>query len=570
MKIVVFLKQIPEVNRIELDPNTMRIRRDGVPLMANPFDMRAVEEALRLKEKTGCSVIAASMGPPQARAVVEHAVRMGCDEGYLITDRAYAGADTLITSRVLAAFAKMHSPELILMGKYSLDGETGQVPAEIATMLGFNHRSAASKIELQGNTVHMEQEHESGFHTFEIPLPAVLSVGEKINRPRAPAAQSAERVYEIGESEIKSGCSGSASPTVVEGVTAMSSLRNVTFLSPGEETFRLLLSLSEEKEALEPLSLISGRGPKEIWGVAVGDAGVASEISSRAAELANANMLSVAMIGNVDPEGIECLHCDEYVLVKGGGTDGLAAVMLSKIRERRPEYILFPSNTEGREIAGKIAAELGLGLTADCVDVDIREGRLVQFKPAFGGGIVARIVSRTSPQMATVRPGMFRKRSGHEAGKIREMVAEEGPIAHTGFSPVPSTFAPLGSSRAVIGVGRGIRKKEELAPILELAQLMGAAVGGTRPIVDYGFLPRQQQIGLTGRAISPSLYIALGVSGQDNHIVGIRYAKHVVAVNSNRDAPIFRHADYGLVMDLFEFTEQMKQFLLKQQVRASL
>ena len=124
MKILVFVKQIPEISRIEFDPKTKRIVRDKVPLIINPFDKRAVEEGIRIKEKIGGEVVVATMGPPSAADVLNNSLRMGADRAILISDPAYAGSDTWVTSRILSLVTKKISPDIVLLGKYSLDGKT--------------------------------------------------------------------------------------------------------------------------------------------------------------------------------------------------------------------------------------------------------------------------------------------------------------------------------------------------------------------------------------------------------------------------------------------------------------
>lgn len=126
---------------------------------------------------------------------------------------------------------------------------------------------------------------------------------------------------------------------------------------------------------------------------------------------------------------------------------------------------------------------------------------------------------------------------------------------------VPSEFKALGSSEIVVGIGMGLRRKDNVPKVLELAEKLDASVGGTRPLVDFGFLPRQQQIGITGSSISPKVYLAIGISGQDNHVVGIRYAKTVIGINRNSDAPIFNYSDYGVVMDAMEFIQKFSDYL---------
>lgn len=134
----------------------------------------------------------------------------------------------------------------------------------------------------------------------------------------------------------------------------------------------------------------------------------------------------------------------------------------------------------------------------------------------------------------------------------------EAPLSREELS---SEFRPLRDAKTVIGIGKGLVKKENVAQVRELADVLNASVGGSRPIVDLNWIPRQQQIGLTGYSISPSLYIAVGVSGHDNHVVGIRYARTVIAVNKDPAAQIFKYADYGYIGDALQFVEDLTRLL---------
>jgi electron transfer flavoprotein alpha subunit len=209
----------------------------------------------------------------------------------------------------------------------------------------------------------------------------------------------------------------------------------------------------------------------------------------------------------------------------------------------------------GRDLAPRVAARLGLGLTGDCIDLDMDAGgRLVQHKPAFGGNVVAPILSRTSPEMATVRPGMLRARSpdpSRTATVERLPVQFPPPRVRVAFqSPAGAEgAASLDCADVVVGVGTGIGGPEGLLVIRQLARVLGAPVAATRDVVDAGWLPRHHQVGLTGRAIAPRLYIAVGIRGAMEHVVGIRRATAVVAINSDPKAPIFQNADLGIVGD---------------------
>ncbi len=568
MHVLVFAKQIPNVNKIEFDPLTMRIRRDNVELTMNSFDRKAVEEGIRIREKHGGRVSVATMGPPSAAEILKEAIQMGADHGYLITDRIYAGADTLVTSRVLSKFASGLAPDIILAGKYTLDGETSQVPPEVAEMLHFGFKSSISSLEIDGGSAVVEFENEEGIARYRIPIPAVFSVSEKINKARGPGKDAVNldaRITVMGENELQTGSKGSDSPTSVIDTVKIESGRQVNFLQLNEESLKLidgLVKASPSSASALQVEPFNGESTKELWGVALNDREVAFQIASKISMLSAKAHMRVEMIGNISPGELEGMPCHEYCYIETGENEPFSDTLSEMIEKEAPACVIFPSTVDGREVSGTIAARLGLGLTADCVELDWEDGRLTQHKPAFGGGIIARIVTKTAPQMATVRPGVFRK--GMSAAKfgLRKIEAQgRCRNSRLSFEKTPGAFRSITSSAVVIGVGRGVKTRDRMPEVMELAELLGAAVGATRPIVDSGFVPRQQQIGLTGYSISPEVYIALGLSGRDNHVVGIRYAKKVIAVNSSAEAPIFKYADIGIVADMFDFIGRYREYL---------
>jgi electron transfer flavoprotein alpha subunit len=216
---------------------------------------------------------------------------------------------------------------------------------------------------------------------------------------------------------------------------------------------------------------------------------------------------------------------------------------------------LIPSTANGRDLAPRVAARLQVGLTGDCIGLEIDDqGRLVQLKPAFGGNIVAPILSKTRPAIATVRPGMLQQAEPDfsrvaATNKFSTDAMRASRTRVIGTERNTTAGVALESAQVIIGVGMGLGGPEHLPALQELAAVLGAPIGATRRVVDAGWLPRQAQIGLTGRSISPRLYIALGISGKFNHMVGVQRAGLVLAINNNPDAEIFKHADYGIVGD---------------------
>jgi len=189
MNIVVCIKQVPETTEVRINPETNTLMREGVKSIINPFDMYAIEEAVRLKERFGGKVSVVTMGPPQADSALREAISMGADEGFLVCDRAFAGSDTWATSYTLAgAIKKLGGFDLIICGKQASDGDTAQVGPGISTHLNIPQVTYVKKIEeATDKSMKVERMLEEGFEIIETPLPALLTVVKEINEPRIPS-----------------------------------------------------------------------------------------------------------------------------------------------------------------------------------------------------------------------------------------------------------------------------------------------------------------------------------------------------------------------------------------------
>ncbi|MFW6126198.1 MAG: electron transfer flavoprotein subunit beta/FixA family protein [Chloroflexota bacterium] len=189
MNVVVCIKQVPGTTSIKIDPDSNTLVREGVESIINPFDCYALEEGVRLKERCGGKVTAISMGPPQAEQALREAISLGADEAILLSDRAFAGSDTWATSYVLSrAMEKIGDYDVIICGRQTLDGDTGQVAPELAEMLGQPFVAYVRKIEeVDDRCMKVQRMVEEGYETFETPLPAVITVVKEINVPRLPS-----------------------------------------------------------------------------------------------------------------------------------------------------------------------------------------------------------------------------------------------------------------------------------------------------------------------------------------------------------------------------------------------
>ena len=235
--------------------------------------------------------------------------------------------------------------------------------------------------------------------------------------------------------------------------------------------------------------------------------------------------------------------------------------LVELIQQYKPEVVLAGATSLGRSFIPRVAAILGTGLTADCtgLEIDLDRRLLLQTRPTFGGNIMATIICQAKrPQMSTVRPRVFKK---HKPAKERK-----GQIIKVDFNSEAITSrtkllnfvedlterVKLEDADIIISGGRGLGKPENFQLLGELAAVMGAALGSSRPPVDEGWIPYSHQVGQTGKTVCPKLYIACGISGAVQHMAGMQTSDTIVAINDDPDAPIFEVATYGIVGDLFK------------------
>jgi electron transfer flavoprotein alpha subunit len=271
----------------------------------------------------------------------------------------------------------------------------------------------------------------------------------------------------------------------------------------------------------------------------------------------HAGTLREGLVAACAAAGADALLALEHPALAGYTNEGWSAALAHAIEARRPAVVLFSSTERGRDFAPRVAARLGLGLTGDAIGLEVDgEGRLVQMKPAFGGHVVAPILSRTSPAMATVRPGVL---PPHAPAPSRRARVESLAIAALPESrarvtqhPAPARAGSISGARVVVGVGFPMGDPANLPSCEALAAVLSAKIAATRRVTDKGWLPRSIQVGLTGKVIAPDLYLAVGIRGAPNHTVGIQRAGTIVAINKDPAAPIFKMADVGVAADAVE------------------
>jgi len=586
LRIASLVKQVPLAESLRLESGRL-VRRD-VDFEMNPYCRRAVAQGVTLARATGGSCSVVTLGPPSAEDVLREAVAWGADAGIHVCDRAFEGSDTLATARALTAAVRAAGPfDLVLLGRNSIDGETGQVGPEVAELLDLPFASGVRRLEDLGSCLRLELEHDDGTQQVEIALPAVLSVAERLCDPckvdpEGRAAVPPARLTRITAGQLGHGPWGEAgSPTVVGATRPMEHERaNRMVRGTLEEQVQAAVHELRHRGALEaggktaPSASVTDtertgerEGPPSRVVTVVVEPGrpeVARELLGAAARLGREIGAAVHALCPDDTEIDPLAGCgaDLVVVLTGSRVaEDVADAVVAHLRQAAPWAVLAPSTAFGREVAGRAAAATGSGLVGDAVALSVRDGVLVAAKPAFAGALVADITCRSTPQMVTVRPGVLPA----PAPRRQDAPTMEHPVGTRGRVRVlgerrDDDVETLARAEAVIGVGTGV-SPEEYAQLSPLAALLGAELAATRKVTDRGWAPRARQVGLTGRSIAPRLYVALGLSGKFNHMVGVRSAGTILAVNTDPDAPVFTQCDLGIVGDWHEVVPLLHEAL---------
>jgi len=576
MKIVCLIKQVPRPDAIEFDQETKSLKREGVPLILNPFDARAVAEAVRLRETAGGEVIAMTMGPPQSEEALRGCLGLGADRCIQLSDRVFALADTIGTSRTLALALSKEGSDLVLCGRKALDAETSQVPPEVAAFLDRPHVTSAVGLALEGDRLRVRRETDDGEETVEVPLPAVVSVARAEREPaevepgngRIDVWAADDLVDDVRENDKRFGQTGS--PTRVLAVRDVTPERAGERADSVEETAARIRELARERRAGatawdKPEHLAEEPGAfYDCWTLVEVSEGRATrpslELLAKGRELSGklggSNVALVlghdvaGAVEDVSRHGADLIHVGEHEALRDYVPERWVAAVRSVVERERPHVLLFPATLRGRDLGPRVAGELEYGMTADCVDLGIdRAGRLIQHKPAYGGNIVSVIMGATTPQLATVRPRMFEPLQPRDtAAEIRPIDLDALPEGTTRISERTATEPRprrLDEADLVVAVGAGI----DPAALAEAAERAGAAIGGDRAACAAGRVPWGAEIGLQGRQVAPHVYLAIETDAGFDHLTGSVKAGVIAAISSDPSSPLLAAADVGLTGD---------------------
>ena len=447
--------------------------RQGLDGEISPFDASAYEAALRIKD---AEVTLLSMASLAAKDFLLNLTRLGAKKAVLLNDKAFAGADTLATAYTLSLAVKKLEPDLVICGRQTLIGDTGQTGAMLSAFLELPLVTNVMSVDaFADGALHLTTRSEG---EMTLNTPALICV-EKIYSLRLPRLRS-----RLGEIEIFSAndigadtsrCGLVGSPTrVLESFENKSGKRRCKFITRRELPSVIEASLKKVNESIDSMT----KNGERLGGVCI--------------------------VGEA-PRGFAESVSDDVTLIPLTDADKI----IEEIKRLEPMAVLWGTDGRSKRLASIVAAKMRLGLCADCTALSCEGGELMMFRPALSGSVIAKIKSTTRPAMATVRT------------------------------------ESLAGSDVIVAAGFGV--KEKLDEVKAFAESIGAGFSASRKLVDNGYVGYDLQVGLTGSTVSPPVYIAVGISGAVHHIAGMERSGTVIAINPDKNAPIFEYADYGIL-----------------------
>jgi electron transfer flavoprotein alpha subunit len=269
------------------------------------------------------------------------------------------------------------------------------------------------------------------------------------------------------------------------------------------------------------------------------------------------------LVDDLAAYGADRVHVFEDAAFSSYATESYARALALVIAESKPAAVLIPFTAMGKDLAPRVAAKANAGLVSDCVGLSIKDGKLEARRPMYAGKAYAIVRWDGEPQMATLRANVFPLGGKDAARKAEVVTGSVDTSARARVKEIHATAAggkvELTEAQVIVSGGRGLKGPEHFHLVQNLGEAFGAAVGASRAVVDAGWVDHQMQVGQTGKTVSPSLYIACGISGAIQHLAGMSSSKFIVAINKDADAPIFKIANYGLVGDVFEILPKLTE-----------
>ena len=687
---IVLVKQVPDVSQITdnaFDPKTGTLVRTRLPSVTNELDTQALAFAEKMRRDSGdkgAKIVALTMGPPMAEAVLRYSLSRCADTVVLLTDRALGGADTVATANPLAfAIRKIVKDILkagddyyVVAGMQSVDGDTAQVPPQIAEELGLPCIAYVTDAEFKDGRFEFTRIISGGSQVvvakkkpvvltvakYEYPLFAAFSTTRRANRTEVITWNSEDvKATHIGAKGSKTAVIRVFPPgktsrkcRQLDDVNELVDILVKDFEGGGDESAeagagqvkgyvlpkkredkldRSFEGTKKEREDYEILgasmkklgitdvntiddaakekilAAVDGRvhemtlddmigGYKlfdpsfegEVWVVAEHIDGVLHpatfELIGKARELAGSleSKVGVALAGykvqgmakELIAAGADSVYVIEDKLLDVFDPTAHRKAIADVVGKYWPQIVLYAATPQGRVLAPMVSYRVECGLTADCTGLDIKDssrkgdvGLLLQTRPALGGNVMATIRAKNSKsQMATARPGVMKRLPSDESRK-GNIVKHKVELSKDDIS-LEIIKTELGTGEVNFGAdvivsgGKGMQSRDDYERLVDamcqaLSRRLDTEVerGASRAAVEQGFIERVHQVGQTGTSVGPKLYVALGISGAIQHMIGVANTQTIVAINSDPNAPIFKHCDYYIVGTIEDVVQQL-------------
>lgn len=631
MNYIVLVKQVPDIKNIPeeaWDWEKGVLKRGLLDNVCNELDKQALAFAIALRQHNNGTIVSLTMGPTFADTVLRYGLSVGADAGVLLTDRKLGGADTAATAYPLAQAIRKIEKELfngdrnyiVVSGMQSVDGDTAQVPPQVAEDLGIAHIAYATSFRFDANNhLLVNRITRQGTQTVSpISYPCMITVtgwtlplNAGFQRTRWAYRQ---KLYQWGAADIASqdsriGLAGSRttvfkifSPRDISTRKCIVENDMKKLVLMLKNTYRTKMNNVAVEAVKSTYCLPAGKQPTyggEIWvfiETEGGEVNTASyELLGKAVELAGLLKVNVGAVcaGKIDlkmssdliSRGADKVYIIEHDLLEHFLPVPYAKTVCELLDKYHPQMMLFSATPMGRELAPRVAYRAASGLTADCTGLDIFDFKrgsqefisvLRQTRPALGGNIMASIITQNSRvQMTTVRPGVMRalspdeKRSGEIVKYLPELNEAEFGVKIIASEKIVAAVE-LKDAAIIVSGGGGCKTRDGfttcIPPLADaLGKLLGekAMAGASRVAVEMGFADRSHQVGQTGQTVKPHLYVAVGISGAVQHVSGMQNSDIVLAINKDPNANIFKGADFGIIGSVEEVVPELIKALIE-------
>lgn len=582
MKILVLVKVVPKQTTLPLSSDFM-VKREEVTSVINPYDYYALEVALRLKQECGAEVNVVTLGSQNCLKVLTEAYALGADNVYLISDSIFRGSDTFATANALKSFfSKIQDIDLIIAGKKSSDGSTSQVPNELSVILGWDSVNNVIKYSHNNESMTVVERYEEYDVQREVNYPFVMSIAEGSNTPRLPSIEGIinsrkKNVTVLTNNDLNSnselvGINGSK--TVVSSIekikiskdrkkkiltdkndiiTSLDNLDKIEFKRTESQCNNVKsVNIDSHEKIFVFLEMNEGEIKEESLYVVKKAAQIATKSHASVITLSTKHSdvdKNMRILGQIGVSQNYELLIDDILLVD---KIDVCREMLKICDKVQPSLILFASTMMGLNVAPCFAALSQSGLTAECINIEYIDNKYIQKRPALGGRMNANIYSKNSKfSIATVKPYVEKINVELKMITVNKTVSVDvKPLKVNIIRNYEDTEI---NQKIVIGCGCGIERKEFVEQVKQICVQNGYGFCSTRELVDKGWVSSNTQVGLTGKIISPDIYIAIGISGAYEHIVGVEQSNVIISVNKNLNAPIINTSDIVFNIDSKEF-----------------